>query len=389
MKTSLKILSIGFCLFLAFDLGAQTFPNKKDGKIQFTVIKDHDKTAVDNQYKSSTCWSFSSLSFFESEILRQTKKSVNLSEMFVVNQIYQAKADKYVRMQGNGTFAAGGAFHDALYVMKNIGMMPQSAYPGKWVDSENHIHWEMDKVLKSIVDAVISNPNGVVSPVWKLAFNGAVDAYLGEIPENFVVDGKTYTPKSYQESLGINPNDYVVVTSFSHHPFYSQFVLEVPDNWAAQSCYNVPLNEFRDILTNSIDKGYTIAWGADVSEKGFNWKNGVAIVPEKGYSAYGKEEYDSLSNHALPQMVITQENRQLAFDNYETQDDHGMHITGMVRDQKGTIYYKVKNSWGLKGNDCDGYLYASEAYVLYKTTNIMVHKDAIPAGIAQKLGLKG
>lgn len=388
MKTSWKILSVSFSLLFASNLQAQTFPNRKDGKIQFTVIKDHDKTAVDNQYRSSTCWSFSSLSFFESEILRQTKKQVNLSEMFVVNHTYRAKADKYVRMMGNGTFAAGGAFHDAIYVMKNIGFMPESAYPGKLVDNENHIHWEMDKVLKGIVDAVISNPNGVVSPVWKLAFNAAVDAYLGEIPETFVVDGKIHTPLTYRESLGINPDDYVVVTSFSHHPFYSQFMLEVPDNWAAQTCYNVPLNDLRDIMTNSIDKGYTIAWATDVGEKGFHWKNGVAVVLEKEFHTYGKDAYDTLTNRPMPQMVITQENRQRAFDNYETQDDHGMHITGLVKDQKGTLYYKVKNSWGIKGNDCDGYLYASEAYVLYKTTNIMVHKDAIPAGIAKKLMIK-
>ncbi|MDX5320055.1 MAG: C1 family peptidase [Bacteroidota bacterium] len=367
---------------------AQTFKNKVGGHIEFTVLKDNDKTEVDNQYRSSTCWSFSSLSFFESEILRKNNKVVNLSEMFVVNHIYRDKADKYVRMHGNGTFAAGGAFHDALYVLEHYGMVPQQVYPGKYVDADNHIHWEMDYVLKGIVDAVIKNPNGKLSPVWKNAFNASVDAYLGKLPETFQADGVNHTPQSYAKSLGLNPADYVMISSFSHHPFYAPFVLEVPDNWAAQSCLNVPLNEFREILTYAIDRGYTVAWGADVSEKGFNWKNGVAIVPEKGWDAYEKGDIDSLTNHAIPQMKITQENRQEAFDNYETQDDHGMHITGMVKDQKGTIYYKVKNSWGTKSNDCDGYLYASESYVLYKTTNIMVHKDAIPAGIAKKLGLK-
>lgn len=366
----------------------QTFKNKENGNITFTVVKDHDKTAVDNQYRSSTCWSFSSLSFFESEILRQSKKQVNLAEMFVVNHAYRDKADKYVRMHGNGTFAAGGAFHDALYVMKNYGMVPQAAYPGKNVDPENHIHWEMDNVLKGIVEAVVANPNGVLSPVWKSAFSSALDAYLGEVPTKFDVDGKSYDPKSYMASLNVNPDDYVVITSFSHHPFYAPFVLEVPDNWAAQSCYNVPLNDFREIMSNAIDKGYTFAWATDVSEKGFEWRNGVAIVPEKGWAPYGKGDIDSLTNNALPQMVITQENRQEAFDNYETQDDHGMHITGMVKDQNGTLYYKVKNSWGNKSNDCDGYLYASESYVLYKSTNIMLHKSAVPSGIAKKLGIK-
>jgi len=383
---SIACLAIGV---LASSLAqGQTLKNKENGNITFTVVKDHDKTAVDNQYRSSTCWSFSSLSFFESEILRQSKKEVNLAEMFVVSHAYQDKADKYVRMHGNGTFAAGGAFHDALYVMKNYGMVPQKAYPGKNVDPENHVHWEMDNVLKGIVDAVVKNPNGILSPVWKAAFNGALNAYLGAVPENFEVDGKSYTPKSYMSSLNINPDDYVVITSFSHHPFYAPFVLEVPDNWSAQSCYNVPLNDLRETMTNAIDKGYTFAWATDVSEKGFDWRNGVAIVPEKGWDSYGKGDIDSLTNNALPQMVITQENRQEAFDNYETQDDHGMHITGMVKDQNGTLYYKVKNSWGNKSNDCDGYLYASESYVLYKTANIMLHKSAVPSGIAKKLGIK-
>lgn len=388
MNKTWSIACVALGILSSSFVQGQTFKNKENGNITFTVVKDQDKTAVDNQYRSSTCWSFSSLSFFESEILRQSKKEVNLAEMFVVNHAYRDKADKYVRMHGNGTFAAGGAFHDALYVMKNYGMVPQSAYPGKNVDPENHVHWEMDKVLKGIVEAVVSNPNGVLSPVWKSAFNGAVDAYLGEIPSNFEVDGKSYDPKSYMASLNVNPDDYVVITSFSHHPFYAPFVLEVPDNWAAQSCYNVPLNDFQAIMTNAIDKGFTFAWAADVSEKGFNWRNGVAIVPEKGWTPYGKGDIDSLTNNALPQMLITQENRQEAFDNFETQDDHGMHITGMVKDQNGTLYYKVKNSWGNKSNDCDGYLYASESYVLYKSTNIMLHKNAVPSGIAKKLGIK-
>ncbi|MBI1222974.1 MAG: aminopeptidase [Bacteroidetes bacterium] len=369
--------------------GAQTFKNKEGGHIEFTVVKDLDKTEVANQYRSSTCWSFSSLSFFESEILRISEKRVNLSEMFVVNHIYRDKADRYVRMHGNGTFAAGGGFPDALYVMKNYGMVPESAYPGKLVDPENHIHWEMDNVLKSIVDAVIANKNGKLSPVWKDAYTASLDSYLGALPEKFETEGSSYTPKTYMESLKINPDDYIVLTSFSHHPFYSQFVLEVPDNWAAQSVYNVPLADFRDIMNYSIDKGYTFAWAADVSEYGFNWKNGVAIVPQNGWEYRpSKSLIDSLTDYPVVQMTITQENRQVAFDNYETQDDHGMHITGIVKDQNGTLYYKVKNSWGTKSNDCDGYLYASEAYVLYKSTGIMLHKDAIPSSIRKKMGIK-
>lgn len=385
--TSYRIYLSAIVALAGLDASAQTFKNKENGNIEFTVVKDMDKTAVDNQYRTSTCWSFSSLSFFESEVLRTSKKEVNLAEMFVVNHTYRDKAARYVRMHGNTSFSPGGAFHDALYVMKNYGMVPQSAYPGKLVDPKNHMHNEMDAVLKGIVDAVRDNPNGVLSPVWQLAFNAAVDAYLGAIPENFEADGRKHTPKTYMESLSINPDDYVVITSFSHHPFYQPFVLEVPDNWAATACYNVPLGELQEVMKNAIDKGYTFAWAADVSEKGFNWKNGVAIVPQNGWENYEKGHIDSLTNNPIPQMVITQQNRQLAFDNFETQDDHGMHITGIVKDQKGTIYYKVKNSWGT-ANPCDGYIYASESYVLYKTTNIMLHKDAMPSGIAKKLGIK-
>lgn len=386
MKTFFSVTLItGLGLFTV--ASAQTFSNKNGGNIQFTTVKDLEKTAVDNQYKSSTCWSFSSLSFFESELLRMGKGQINLSEMFVVNQVYRAKGDRYVRMHGQTAFAPGGAFHDALWVMKNYGMAPQEAYEGKKVDRKNHIHNEMDAVLKAMLDAVITCPNGVLSPVWKQAFHSVLDSYLGTIPGNFTVKGKNYTPQSYQQELGINPDDYVVLTSFTHHPFYQPFILEVPDNWAAQTCLNLPLNELQEVMKHAINSGYTFAWAADVSEKGFNWKNGVAVIPQNGWDDVKKEEIDSLTNHAIPQMAITQELRQQGFDNYETQDDHGMHITGIVKDQNGTLYYKVKNSWGNKSNDCDGYMYASEAYVLLKTTNIMLHKNAIPKQIAQKLKL--
>lgn len=365
-----------------------SFPNKIGGNIQFTVVKDLEKTPVDDQYRTSTCWSFSSLSFFESEILRIKKEQVNLSEMFVVNHTYRAKAERYIRMHGELAFAPGGAFHDALLVMKNHGMVPQEVYEAKKIDGKKHQHNEMDQVLAAMLKVIKQAPNGKLSPVWKNAVKGVLDAYLGEIPENFTYKGKSYNPKSFQEWLGINPDDYVILTSFTHHPFYQPFVLEVPDNWAQQTCFNIPLEELQKTMNYSITNGYTFAWAADVSEKGFNWKNGVAVVPEVGFDMADKKEIDSLTNHALPQLKITPQLRQEQFDNYETQDDHGMHITGIVKDQNGTIYYKVKNSWGDKSNDCDGYLYASESYVLLKTTNIMLHKQALPKELAKKLGIK-
>jgi bleomycin hydrolase len=387
MRYTFLLVSVTLICFSG-TVSSQTLKAKKDGHIEFSVIKDLEKTPVDNQYKTSTCWSFSALSFFESELLRMGKGEHNLSEMFVVNQTYRAKADRYVRTHGSINFAPGGGFQDALYVMKNFGMLPQEAYPAKLPNEKNHMHNEMDAVLKGIVEAVLKNPNGRLSPAWKNAFGGAIDAYLGAMPEKFSFKGQEYTPASYMKSLGINPEDYVILASVSHHPDYSGFILEIPDNWASQPSYNVPLEDLQKIMSQAVMNGYTFAWAADISEKGFSWKNGVAIVPEKDWEDISSTEKDSLLSYPVAQLKITPEMRQQAFDNYETQDDHGMHITGMVKDQNGTIYYKVKNSWGTKGNDCDGYLYASEAYVLYKTTNIMLHKKAIPTEIAKKLGIK-
>lgn len=368
-------------------LFAQQVQNKKGGNFTFTIQKAVDKTDVDNQNKTSTCWSFSSLSFFESELLRMGKGRVNLSEMFVVHKAYQDKADIYVRMHGDHTFAPGGAFHDVLDVWKKDGMMPQSAYAGLNYGETKHAHNEMDELLSGMVKTVVKAPNGKISTAWKTAFDATLDAYLGEIPQTFEVNGKKYDAKSYAQSLGVNPDDYIFLTSFTHHPDYSKFVLEVPDNWAMGQVYNLPLNEFAEVMDNAVQTGYSFAWAADVSEKGFSWKNGVAVVPEQKWEDMSKAEMDSAVTWPTKQLTITPAIRQQAFDNYETQDDHGMHIVGMVTDQKGTKYYTVKNSWGTKSNDCDGYIYASESYVLYKTTCIMLHKNAIPKATLKKLGL--
>lgn len=366
---------------------AQLVQNKKGGHFNFTIEKAIDKTDVDNQNNTSTCWSFSSLSFFEAELLRMGKGRVNLSEMFVVHKAYQAKADIYVRMHGSHSFSPGGAFHDVLNVWKQDGMMPQTAYAGLNYGESKHMHGEMDQLLSGMVKTVVSAPNGKISPSWKKAFDATLDGYLGVIPQSFDVNGKKYDAKSYAQSLGINPDDYVFITSFTHHPNYSKFVLEVPDNWAMGEVYNLPLNELAEVMNNAVASGYSFAWAADVSEKGFAWKNGVAVVPEQRWEDATKAEVDSLISWPTKQLTITPELRQQAFDNYETQDDHGMHIVGKAKDQNGTGYYIVKNSWGTKSNECDGYLYASESYVLYKTTCIMLHKNAIPKPIAKKLGL--
>ncbi len=309
---------------------------------------------------------------------------MNLSEMFIVRTAYMAKADKYVRMHGATGFSPGGAFHDAAYVIKNFGLMPQVAYIGM-VNGEKDInHQEMDNMLKAQLDVVIKGNK--ITTAWPKAIDATLDAYLGKAPEKFDYMGKQYDPKSFATSLGLNMDNYVEISSFSHHPFYTKFAIEVPDNWSWDQLYNLPLNEMMDVMDNAIMNGYSIAWGADVSEKGFSFKNGVAIVPDVDWNDVKKEKLDSVLLNPGKQMEITQAIRQTAFDNYETQDDHGMHIVGIVKDQNGTKYYVVKNSWGIKNNDCDGYFYASEAFVKYKTTSIMVHKDAVKKEIGKKLG---
>jgi bleomycin hydrolase len=306
-----------------------------------------------------------------------------------------------VRWQGNINFAAGGEFHDVLEIIREKGIMPEEVYSGKVIGEVNHTHGEMDAVLKGYMDALIKNENGKLSPVWDKGVQGILDAYLGKYPDKFIYKGKEYTAATFSSSLGLNLDDYVEISSYTHHPFYEQFVLEVPDNWMMGSIYNVTLDEMIQVIDYSLERGYTVGWGADVSEKGFSWKNGVAVVPaEKLEDMTGteREKWEKLSEEErkkqmysfeeiVPEMTITQEIRQKAFDNYQTTDDHGMHIVGTAHDQNGNLYYIVKNSWGTTGNDYQGYFYASKAYVAYKTIDILVHKDAIPKEIRKKLGL--
>lgn len=364
---------------------SQPLTNKKDGKYKFTVVKNLENTEVQNQAKSGTCWTFSGLSFFESELLRMGKPKVNLSEMFIVRNSYPDKADKYVRMHGTINFSSGGEFHDVAYVLEHYGIVPQEVYTGMVNGEKELYHGEMDGMLKASLDVIIKEKK--ITTGWPKAVNGILEAYLGKVPENFQYQGKQYTPKSFAQSLGLDMNNYVAITSFTHHPFYTKFALEVPDNWAWKDVYNVPLNDMMEIIDNAIMNGYSIAWAADVSEKGFSFKNGVAIVPDTDWDDVKKEDVDSIILNPGKQKEITQEMRQESFDNYETGDDHGMHIVGIVKDQNGTKYYVVKNSWGIKNNECDGYFYASEAYVKYKTSNFMIHKDGIKKDIAKKLGL--
>lgn len=380
MSSILKsgILFLALCLPAFILAQEETITNVPNGGYQFTVEVEHGNTSVKNQYRSSTCWSFSTLSFLESELIRMGKGEYNLSEMYIVRNTYLTKAQRYVRMHGNLNFAGGGAFHDVTMVLDNYGLVPESAYPGLGYGTDRHVHGELDAVTKAVCDAVIENPNGDLSNRWFAAFTGVMDAYLGDAPEQFDYNGTSYTPASFTASLGLDADNYVEFSSYTHHPFYETFMLEVPDNWDNNHVYNVPMDEMMDIIDNALENGYTVAWAADVSEDGFDHRNGTAVVPANG-------DFASAKAGPVEQMEITQALRQAAFDNFETTDDHGMHITGMAYDQNGDKYYIVKNSWG-DSNSCGGYLFASEAYIRYKTMDIMVHKGSVPKKVAKKLG---
>jgi len=401
MKNFRMLLAAVTALFISATVHAGGIKEEPEG-FKFEDIQVLPATSVKDQHRSGTCWSFSGLSFLESEMLRLGKAEADLSEMFIVYYTYAEKARKNVRLHGEHCFSAGGAFHDVTNMIRKYGIVPEEVYTGLNYGEEKHVHGEMDRVLKEQVDVIIENPNKKLTPVWHDAIVATLDTYLGKIPQNFTYKNKTYTPQSFaRDYVGLNMDDYVEITSYTHHPFYSKFIIEIPDNWSWDEVYNVPLNELEEIIDFSLKNGYTVAWAADVSEKGFATSNkGVAVIPAKNpqemsgaeiarwESLTDKEKEDEIYKLDKPveEMVITQEMRQVAFDNYQTTDDHGMHIIGTAKDQNGKIYYKVKNSWG-NYNKYDGYFYASKAYVNYKTMSIMVHKDGIPHPIKRKLNL--
>lgn len=367
----------------------------------FTDVKLVKTTSVKDQNKSGTCWCFSGLSFFEDEILRKTGKEMDLSEMFVVRHCYDDKADKYVRTNGKINFSQGGSALDPMYVWRTYGIVPESAYTGLQYGEDKHSHYEMADVLTSYVNAVNRNASKRISTAWRKGFNGVLDAYLGEYPSTFTYEGKTYTPRSFAESLPINPDDYVALTSFTHHPYYTQFALELADNWLWEKYYNLPLDEFKAVVDNAIDNGYSLVWAADVSEGGFKWAKGYAVMPKEKTEAdmdgtelarwvklsdkdREKQKYDI--NGPVEEITVTPESRQAMFDRQETTDDHGMVIVGKAVDQNGNKYYKVKNSWDTN-QIYDGYFYVSEPYFLAKTIDIYLNKEAVPEPIRAKLGL--
>jgi bleomycin hydrolase len=302
--------------------------------------------------------------------------------MYIVRHTYEKKADMYARMHSSSSFSGGGEYGDLLNGSMEAGLVSDAAYPGLNYGETKHDHKEMDAGLKGFMDGVLKGSK--LTTAWLAGLNGILDAYLGKVPANFTYEGKSYTPASFMKELGLNPDDYILLTSFTHHPFYKQFVLELPDNWAAGLFYNLPIDEFMQVIDNALNNGYTVAWASDISDKGFSMKQGVAIVPEKKWTDMTEDEAAKAFNGPRPEMMITQEMRQKEFDNYSTTDDHGMHIIGLATDQSGNTFFKVKNSWGITGK-YDGYIYVSRPFVMLRTTNIMVNKNAIPAAISKKL----
>lgn len=394
-------LALGMILYAAGSMAqdGERIKLKPESGYDFTVVKTLDATPVQNQFRTGTCWSFSALAYFESELIRTGKGEHNLSEMYVVNHTYKEKADRYVRMHGHTNFGAGGAFVDIAHIWKRHGIVPEEVYSGLDYGSDQHNHSELDAVLKAYVDAVIENKQKSLTPSWRKGYDAVVDTYLGPVPEEFTYRGKKYTPMTYAEDLGLNMDDYISITSYTHHPFYSSFMLEIPDNWLHVHSYNLPVEELMEVMEYAVMNGHTFAWGADVSEKGFAFREGLAILPEdeetikvKGkdnqqFNDAGAEKISNAFEEPVPQLQVTQEMRQEQFDNWQTTDDHGMQVTGILNDQNGDRYFLVKNSWGTEYNDMDGYFLASEAYVKLKTMNIYLHKDALPKATRQRLKL--
>lgn len=357
-------------------------------KFEFKHKIDLEKTSVKNQGKSGTCWSYSTTSFLESEMLRMGKKPVDLSEIYTARCVYQERGDAFVRMHGEFSYGDGGACHDVINMYAKYGAVPQSVYSGLQYGRDKNVFGEMQGILKSTLDVVVRNPNKKVAPNWKKSFNGTLDAYLGKVPETFEYAGKMYTPKTFaRDVVGIVPEDYMEFTSFSHLPYYEKGLLLIPDNWSMDKMWNIRFEDIIPTIDNALKNGYTVVWATDVSERYFSWKNGVAYVPDMDWDELQDlkdDEFKKLFDGPKKDMVITEKLRQEAFDDYTTGDDHGMHIVGIAEDQNGKEYYIVKNSWGEK-NDYKGYIYVTKPYVQYKTTAFLVHKGGVPAGIMKKL----
>lgn len=367
---------------------------------KFTDVKINKTGSVKDQNKSGTCWAFSGLSTLEDNVMRKGGPELDLSEMFVVRNAYIDKAKKFMRMNGTINFAQGGSWGDVLNMTSLYGAMPEEAYSGLNYGEDKHSHYEMADALEAYLRAVLSRgtKNKKLTTAWLPGFIGILDAYLGKVPENFTYNGKTYTPSQWAKEMGLEPENFVNITSYTHHPFYENFILEIPDNWAWTESMNVPMEDMQRIVDNALEKGWTVMWAADVSEGGFKWNKGYALLPEdkdqKDMTDTELSRWVKLSDKdresskfdikgPVKEKTVTQESRQKTFDNFETTDDHGMVIVGTAVDQEGNKYYKVKNSWDTN-QLYDGFLYVLMPFFLEKTLGVGVHNDAIPADIRKK-----
>jgi len=361
--------------------------DKSKENFKFTEVINLGTTSVKTQGSSGTCWSYSTNSFLESEMIRLGKQPVELSQIFSARNVYVEKGINYVRMHGAVTLGDGGALHDVINMYKKYGTVPREVYTGLNYGTDKNKFGEMAALIEGVLTAVVKNPNGELTPNWQKAYAAVIDSYLGTAPENFTYKGKNYTPQTFaKEVVGINPDEYIEMSSFTTAPYYQKTTMMVPDNWSFDQVYNVKVNDMTDVIDNALKKGYTVAWATDVSEKSFSWKNGVAYVPTKKFDDMTAEEKADMFNGPKAEPEITPEMRQIAFDNYTTTDDHGMHIIGLAKDQTGKEYYIVKNSWGAT-NDYKGFLFVTKNFVKYKTTALLVNKGGVPADIAKKLGV--
>lgn len=373
---------INLVLFLLFFSSAL---HSQDNEYKFVIRKEVASTPVKNQNLTSTCWTFSGISFFESELMRMGKKEYDLSEMYIVREAYTKKAEEYLRRKGCCSFGGGGQYNDLLGICKEDGLVPDEAYTGLVNGQKYHNHDEMDAVLKGYMDGLIKSAKP--TPSWFPGFNGILDAYLGSLNSGFSYEGQYYTPGTFAHELGLNIDDYIVISSFSDHPYYKEAILDVPVNLTPGSYYNLPLDDFVQVINNSLMNGYSVAWACDMRGKGFSMKYGVAVVPDKGWDDLSQDEIQKVFTSPHPEKKITQEIRQKEYNNYEITGDHGMHIIGIAEDQNGNIFYKVKNSWGPTGK-YNGYIFVSQEFLKLKTTNCMINKNALPLAVAQKLGLE-
>ena len=393
-----NLLLAAVMMLLPGTMAAQEKPAAaKNDTVQFTVVKANPITSIKDQNRSGTCWDYSSLGFFEAELLRLGKGTYDLCESFVAYHTYMDRAEKAIRMHGDVSFSQGGSFYDVLYCMRHYGIVPQEAmpFPGSLYGDSLFNFNTLDAQASAYVKSIAKSEMKKIPLTWKSTLSNIYAGYFGELPKTFTYKGKSYTPESFQKSLGLNLDDYVSLTSFMHHPFYSKFIIEVQDNWRWAESYNLPLDEFMTVMESAVRNGYTFAWGADVSETGFS-RNGIATVPAKSYKndltgsdaarwmgTNGKQMNQADSKDEL---TITQQLRQTAYDNWETTDDHGMVIYGLAKDPQGKEYFMVKNSWGEYGR-YKGIFYASKPYVAYKTMNILINKNGIPKDIRKKLGI--